>query len=526
MSGDPAKPCLRHASALGWRYHALEGSTDPCSTGRSDPAWWLAKDMDSSDGGSTRLHPAVADPADRAWPAVPLFALRCLGVLAAYYLTARLGLLLPYLGTHISLMWLPTVIAVAAFWRWGAGMIPAVYIAAVAANAAIGGPLWIALLVGLGNTAGPGLAAWLLHRWGFEDRLLRRRDVSALLGAVLAGMLVTSLNGVAWLRVAGVPDAAHVGQAWLSWMVGDTVGALLAGVPLLAWSRHGAAEAFLGREGAANLVLQAVVLACGVTVFSGSQDRASAFVFPLLALPSFVLALLALRGGVIASSTGVLLLSLTAAYGTARGGGPFAVGDTRTGPLALWSYITAQCCTSLLICRMGMALQASKRQFSAFLQHSPDGILVIDEQGRTTAVNAAFAAMLGLDEGQWKGRRANDVLRGAGSVLAALIADGAPPSTTELALPQADGGVRHVECLVARYRKASGKWQTHVRLRDITQAKRAQALLATSESTLKAITDHVPGLIARLDRDYRYTFANANYERWFALPASPVGRTV
>jgi diguanylate cyclase (GGDEF)-like protein/PAS domain S-box-containing protein len=479
--------------------------------------------MDSSDGGSSRLNPAVADAAVRARS---LFALRFLCVVAAYYLTARLGLLLPYVGTHISLVWLPTGIAVAALRRWGAGMTPAVYLGAVGANAAIGGPLWIALLVGLGNVAGTGLAAWLLHRWDFEDGLLRRRDVSIFLAAVVSGMLVTSLNGVTWLRVAGALDAAHFGQAWLGWMVGDTVGALLAGVPLLAWSRHGAAAAFLGRGGAANLVLQAIVLACGVAVFSAWQDRGSAFVFPLLALPSFVIALLALRGGVIASSTGVLLLSLAAAYGTARGWGPFAVRDTRAGPLALWSYITAQCCTSLLICRMGMALQASKRQFSAFLQHSPDGILLIDEQGRTTGVNAAFATMLGLDERPLEGRRANGVLRGAGGVVAALIADGAPASTTELALPQADGGVRHVECLVARYRKASGHWQTHVRLRDITQARLAQARLATSEARLKAITDHVPGLISRMDRDYRYTFVNANYERWFALPASPVGRTV
>ena len=483
--------------------------------------------MDSSDRGSTRLNPAVADAAAHALPAGPLFALRFLAVAAAYYLTARLGLLIPYLGTHISLVWLPTGIAVAAFRRWGAGMTLAVYIAAVAANAAIGGPLWIAFVVGLGNTAGTGLAAWLLHRWDFEDRLLRRRDVSAFLAAVVLGMVVTSLNGVTWLRVAGAPDAVHFGQAWFGWMVGDTVGALLAGVPLIAWSRHGAAAAFLGREGVTNLLLQAIVLACGVAVFSAWQNRGSAFVFPLLALPSFVLAVLAMRAGVIASSTGVLLLSLAAAYGTARGWGPFAVRDAQAGSLALWSYIAAQCCTSLLICRMGMALQASKRQFSAFLQHSPDGILVIDEQGRLTGANAAFAKMLGLAARPLEGRRASEALGGAGSIVATLIADGATPSTTELALPQADGGVRHVECVVARYRKASGHWQTHVRLRDITQAKLAQARLATSEARFKAVSDHMPALFAYADRGQTYRFANAHFRHVMGIePESLIGRTM
>ena len=234
--------------------------------------------MDSSDSSSARPNPARAEAPARAQPAALAFGLRFLLVVAGYYLTARLGLLIPYVGTHISLVWLPTGIAVAAFRRWGAGMTLAVYIGAVAANASIGGPLWVALLVGVGNTAGPGLAAFLLRRWDFDDRLLRRRDVLAFLGAVALGMCVTSLDGVAWLRLAGAPESAHLGQAWLSWMVGDTVGALLAGVPLIAWSRDGAAKAFLGRTGLGNMALQAIVLACGLMAFSGWLGRDTPFV--------------------------------------------------------------------------------------------------------------------------------------------------------------------------------------------------------------------------------------------------------
>ncbi|MFL6682313.1 MAG: diguanylate cyclase domain-containing protein, partial [Burkholderiaceae bacterium] len=43
---------------------------------------------------------------------------------------------------------------------------------------------------------------------------------------------------------------------------------------------------------------------------------------------------------------------------------------------------------------------------------------------------------------------------------------------------------------------------------------------------VRAITDHIPGLISHMDRQYRYTFVNANYVRWFSLQESPVGRTV
>jgi len=483
--------------------------------------------MDSSDGSTARLDPALAGGPPRAQPGPLAFGLRFLMVAAGYYLAARLGLLIPYVGTHISLVWLPTGIAVAAFRRWGAGMALAVYVAAVAANASIGGPSWVAAVVGVGNVAGTALAAWLLRRWDFDDRLLRRRDLSAFLVAVVLGMCVTSLNGVAWLSVARAPEAAHVGQAWLSWLVGDAVGALLAGVPLIAWSREGAAKAFRGRAGLGNAALQAIVLACGLALFSDALARDSALVFPLLALPSFLLALLAMRGGVVASSTGVLVLAMAAAYGTARGLGPFAVHDARAGSLALWSYITAQACTSLLICGMGMALQASQRQFAAFLHNTPDGVLVIDEQGTLLHANAAFAAMLGLDAAALPGHRASEVLRGEASVLAALIADGGAPTTTELTLPGAGGEPLHVECLVAHYQQASGHWQTHVSLRDVTLAKRAQALLATSEARLKAVSDHVPALFAYVDREQTYRFANAHFRQVMGTdPATLIGRTM
>jgi PAS domain-containing protein len=343
--------------------------------------------MDSSDGSTARLDPALADAAARPHRTAFAFALRFLLVLAGYYLAARLGLLIPYVGTHISLVWLPTGIAVAAFRRWGAGMAPAVYVAAVAANASIGGPLWIAALVGVGNTAGTALAAWLLRALGLRRPPAAPARRLGLPGAVALGMCVTSLNGVAWLRVAGAPEAAHFGQAWLSWLVGDSVGALLAGVPLDRLEPRRRRQG-LRRRGPGNAALQADRAGLRPRVFSTALDKDSALVFPLLALPFFLLALLAMRGGVVASSTGVLVLAMAAAWGTARGLGRSRVHDARAGSLALWSYITAQACTSLLICGMGMALQASQRQFAAFLQNTPDGILVIDEQGTLLHANA------------------------------------------------------------------------------------------------------------------------------------------
>ena len=80
----------------------------------------------------------------------------------AYFVTGRLGLMLPAFGsniTHITLLWLPTGIAVAALLRCGFGCWPGVALGAVAVNVAIGTALPVALCIAVGNTLGPLVAA-------------------------------------------------------------------------------------------------------------------------------------------------------------------------------------------------------------------------------------------------------------------------------------------------------------------------------------------------------------------------------
>ncbi len=52
---------------------------------------------------------------------------------------------------------------------------------------------------------------------------------------------------------------------------------------------------------------------------------------------------------------------------------------------------------------------------------------------------------------------------------------------------------------------------------EITDLKRAQLTSADSLRTLRRLTDAMPALIARVDRDLRYTFNNAAYEHWFGM---------
>jgi len=456
-------------------------------------------------------------------------ALRMGAAALAYYLAARLGLLIPYIGSHVSLIWLPTGIALAAYLRWGTSMAPAVLLAAFLINYQIGTPAWAALGIAAGNALGPWLSAQLLGRLGFDAALTRRADLGHYLLAVALGMLVTASNGCVWLRLAGFLTAGQWAPAWLTWWTGDAVGALLGGIPLVAMSRASMRTSFAGRRGRFNMALLGLVLACGLLTFSPWTAPATALTFPLLALPLFLMAVLALRAGVLAASLAVLLLSGTAAWGTASGIGPFAGHDTHAGLLALWSYVTAQVCTGVLICGLAAELLASQRQQQAQFQHASEGIVVVDPEGRLTALNPMARLMLELalkEPPGTPGLALTQLPNGNGTSLAECLQQPAGQPRL-LTLCRSDGRRLEVEVQTARYRDARGRQLSQLLLRDVTESREAQASLAASEERLRAITDSAPALIADHDREFRYRFANRTYQDWLGIaPETVLGQTV
>ena len=168
--------------------------------------------------------------------------LRLAIVAFAYYITGWLGLKLPYFGSHITLIWLPTGIAVAALIRWGVGIWPAITIGAFLVNYGIDTSAPLALGTAIGNTFGPFLTAYLLRRSGFDYQFRRQTDVVSFIAASAAGMLVSATGGTTCLYLAGLVVPDGFGTAWLTWWVGDTVGLLLAGPILLPVTHKNLAE--------------------------------------------------------------------------------------------------------------------------------------------------------------------------------------------------------------------------------------------------------------------------------------------
>ncbi|HEY0408824.1 MAG TPA: MASE1 domain-containing protein, partial [Candidatus Dormibacteraeota bacterium] len=121
-------------------------------------------------------------------------AARLLLVLGAYYLSARLGLLLSFHNTNVTPVWPPSGIAVAALLLLGRRVWPALTLGALLANLSTGLPPAVAAGIAAGNTLEYLLAAHLLRRSGLHPSLDRLRDVLALvgLGCVLSPLVAAT----------------------------------------------------------------------------------------------------------------------------------------------------------------------------------------------------------------------------------------------------------------------------------------------------------------------------------------------
>ncbi|MBZ0106338.1 MAG: EAL domain-containing protein [Sulfuricella denitrificans] len=324
----------------------------------------------------------------------------------AYFASGWLGLKMPSVGTHITLVWLPTGIAVAALFRWGWGVWPGVFLGAWLVNFSIGSSFLLAAGIAVGNTLGPVFAVAWLKRAGFQQTFTRQKDVAIFIVAAFLGMMVSASGGVASLYFAGLMPLAAAGAGWLTWWMGDSVGVLLAAPILLSISRNNIEQlSHYRREMLLWVFIAALTAWLAFVLDHGHLGRGLPLAF--LTLP--LLAWAALRFGITGASLAGLGFSVVAAWGTALGHGTFHILDVHTNLFLLWSYMATTVLTGLLI----TALQAERRQVENALQESekklrglyelsPLGIALTGMQGRYVEFNEAFRNICGYPEDELK----------------------------------------------------------------------------------------------------------------------------
>lgn len=256
----------------------------------------------------------------------------------SYFVAGKLGLRLASLNPSATAVWAPTGIALAAFLTLGYRVWPGILLGAFLVNATTAGNLTTSLAIAVGNTLEGLFGSYLVNTFARGSKAFERvQDVFrfTLLGA-MASTTISATVGVTSLLLSGFEKWSNYGAVWLTWWLGDAVGALVVAPPIIIWSRDPLIRLKRSQilEGTALLLYLFLV---GQIVF-GTFSHWEGENYPLefLCVPFLVWA--AVRFGPQEATAAVLVLSGVATWGTLQGSGPFVRATQNESLLLLQAF--------------------------------------------------------------------------------------------------------------------------------------------------------------------------------------------
>ncbi|MEO5695982.1 MAG: diguanylate cyclase, partial [Burkholderiaceae bacterium] len=344
------------------------------------------------------LSPPVARPTgSRDW------AWRTSLLLVACFVTGSIGLSMPQVGDHATLFWPPMGIALAAMLRFGPNLWPGAFIGAMLVGLTHGLSPWLSLAVAMGSTFAPVLGVWALTREGLHVELDRRRDLW-LYGVIGVGLtsLVSASNGIFWLAASGVIGWPAAPIALATWWVGDAIGALVVGIPLLTLSGSSLQHAFGERRWIRTVLLTFGVFA-SAWLATASPEIGRTGPSPVYFLPHLLLYWLAARSGLFAASATALLLAAATVLATAHGLGPFGHSDSNLVAWMLAGHVCSLLAIPLLTTALTGEMAANERRWQLALDTSQIGVGQWDVAAQRIELSPRWLALLGHDTARFDG---------------------------------------------------------------------------------------------------------------------------
>jgi two-component system, sensor histidine kinase len=245
-------------------------------------------------------------------------------VAAVYFMLAKFGLKLASLNPSASPIWPPTGFALAMVLLRGHRVWPALFVAALLANALTAGSLATSAAIALGNTLEAVVGGALINLWRREVKLFGSPADVAKFAVVSIGpaTMISATIGVLALLLGGFVEPRHFNAVWLTWWMGDFASALVFAPVIVLWATPDS-RGLNRTELTKTAALIAAASAVGLIAFSPF----GALVVdqpPMGCLAIVPLLWAALRRGPRNTATVGLLLTCFAVWGAGTTGEPLA----------------------------------------------------------------------------------------------------------------------------------------------------------------------------------------------------------
>ncbi len=273
-----------------------------------------------------------------------------------------------------------------------------------------------------------------------------------------------------------------------------------------------------------DILIWGLLLILGAIALVELPSLGAFSISPLLFLLG-VVAFAAFQGGLYAGIVSALLASSYAAYFLSIPDQPFQYAGTEGVRLVF--FVVAALATALMTGGLRRELRASQAKLreqlefrKAIDQSLDEGVYALDDNGRLTYMNPAAERIFGWTAAELRGKAMHDVTH-------YLHPDGRPYPREECAGLQVlregvvyrseedtfirkDGNMFPVAYSSAPIKMNGQIAGVVVALRDITERKRIEASLKTSEERLRLIIDQLPAVVWTTDRDLNFTSATGS----------------
>ena len=307
--------------------------------------------------------------------AIAVYLLKLASLALVYHLAARLGLKMAYVQINTSPVWPPTGIALAVLLLFGYNLWPGISLGVLVGSLLTGAPVGVAVGIALGNTLEALVGAYCLKRFvGFHNTMDRIQDVVGLaLCSIFSTALGASIGSMTLLLTGGIVWQA-VGNIWITWWIGDLLGALVVAPVLLVWATAPSYPATrrMISEGVVVLALLAAVTwyVFGSRAYAGVLHQAMIYViFPFMIWT-------ALRLGQRGAATAVFLVSGIAIWATSQGMGPFSLESKNDSLVLLQTFMGVVSLTSLILA----AAATERRKAADALHQRVEDLAALNEQ--------------------------------------------------------------------------------------------------------------------------------------------------
>ena len=260
------------------------------------------------------------------------------------------GLSLAFVHSSVTAVWPPTGIALAAVLLLGKRVWPGILLGAFLINEVKSGHVLTSMAIAAGNTLEALAGAWLVNRFASgRDAFERTRNIwkFVLLAALLTTIISASV-GATTLCLSGRAAWQNYGAIWITWWLGDMVGAIIVAPFLVIWSRRPSRPLQPAWVLEAVLLLLLLVL-IGHVVFFQSWIPSQGKNYPLEYLALLPLVWASFRFFQPGASLAAFIMSGIALQGTLRGFGPFALPDQNQSLLLLQAFMGTITVTALVL---------------------------------------------------------------------------------------------------------------------------------------------------------------------------------